>query len=171
LAYVSPGQINFLIPSGMSPGQASLTLTNGSATLSGTALIRNVAPSLFTADGSGHGVAAAAAIRVTGANQSAVPVFQCGGGKCSSVPIDLATDVSVYLTLYGTGIRNHAGDVQCTINGVSAAVPYAGAQGQYAGLDQINVGPVPASLRGSGETDLVLTVDGQTSNAARVNFR
>ena len=171
LAYVSPGQINFLIPGGMSPGQAALTLTNGSATLSGTALIRNVAPSLFTADGSGHGVAAAAAIRVMGGNQSAIPVFQCGGGKCSSVPIDLGADGAVYLTLYGTGIRNHVGDVQCSINGVVIPVPYAGAQGQYAGLDQINIGPIPGSLRGSGETDLVLTVDGQASNAARVNFR
>ncbi|MDP8980790.1 MAG: hypothetical protein M3O35_09390 [Acidobacteriota bacterium] len=171
LAYVSPGQINFLIPGGMSPGQAALTLTNGNTTLSGTALIRNVAPALFTADGSGHGVAAAAAIRVAGTNQSAITVFECGGGKCSSVPIDLAADGSVYLTLYGTGIRNHAGDVQCAINGLSVAVPYAGAQGQYAGLDQINVGPIPVGLRGSGETDLVLTVDGQTTNAARVNFR
>jgi uncharacterized protein (TIGR03437 family) len=171
LAYVSPGQINFLIPSGMSPGQASLTLTNGSATLSGTALIRNVAPALFTADGSGHGVAAAAALRVVNGAQSAIPVFQCGGGKCSTVPIDLGTDGSVYLTLYGTGIRNHAGDVQCSIDGVVIPVLYAGAQGQYAGLDQINVGPIPAGLRGSGETDLVLGVDGQTTNATRVNFR
>ena len=86
------------------------------------------------------------------------------------MPIDLGTDGSVYLTLYGTGIRNHTGAIACSINRISIPVIYAGAQGQYEGLDQVNIGPL-AHLSGSGEVDLVLIVDGQSSNPVRVNFR
>ena len=41
--------------------------------------------------------------------------------------------------------------------------------GQFAGLDQLNV-EVPREVRGAGETDLILTVDGVQSNAVRVRI-
>jgi hypothetical protein len=50
----------------------------------------------------------------------------------------------VYLVLYGTGIR-HAASLTATINGVSVPVAYFGAQGTHEGLDQINLGPLPAA--------------------------
>jgi uncharacterized protein (TIGR03437 family) len=172
LLFVSPGQINFLMPAGISSSQVALMLTNGGRSpLAGTALVRAIAPALFTADASGRGVAAATAIRVESNNQQTpVPVFNCSGATCTSVPIDLGADGSVYLNLYGTGIRNHTGAVTCSINHISVPVLYAGAQGQYEGLDQVKVGPL-AHLSGSGEVDLVLTVDGQSSNPVLVNFR
>ncbi|PYT30474.1 MAG: hypothetical protein DMG58_14420 [Acidobacteria bacterium] len=86
------------------------------------------------------------------------------------MPIDLGVDGSVYVSLYGTGIRNHNSEVACSINRISVPVLYAGAQGEYEGLDQVNIGPL-AHLSGSGEVDLVLTVDGQSSNPVRVNFK
>jgi uncharacterized protein (TIGR03437 family) len=68
------------------------------------------------------------------------------------------------LELFGTGIRGHSpSGVTCTIGGVSVPVLYAGAQGQYPGLDQVNVS-LPASLANRGEMNIVLTVDGQAAN-------
>jgi uncharacterized protein (TIGR03437 family) len=173
LFYVSSTQINFEIPSGTAPGQARFTVMNSGNSRSSTAIVRNMAPGLFTADGNGKGVAAALAVRV-GVNgaQSAVPIFDCSGGACLSVPINLGVDTPTYLNLFGTGIRNRSSlsSVIVTIQGNSVPVLFAGPQGYYVGLDQVNVA-VPLSLRGSGETDLVLTVDGQAANTVRVNIQ
>jgi uncharacterized protein (TIGR03437 family) len=100
-------------------------------------------------------------------------VYQCdnAGKNCTPAPIDLgaATDV-VVLTLYGSGIRNNTSGVQVTIGGVDAAVLFAGPQGTFQGLDQVNV-QIPSSLRGRGEVNLVLTADGKTANTVTINVR
>ena len=46
--------------------------------------------------------------------------------------------------------------VKVSLGGTSAEVQYAGAQGGFVGLDQLNV-LVPRSLMGRGEIDAVLT--------------
>ena len=71
--------------------------------------------------------------------------------------------------LYGTGIRFGA-VITVTINGKTFTPAYAGAQGTYAGLDQINV-LLPASLAGSGAVSVTVTVDGQVSNAGTLAFQ
>ena len=175
LTYVSPGQINFVVPAGTAAGPATFAIVNGPATLSATSTVRTVAPTLFSMNGKGTGVAAATAIRTQAANpslQSPVQVFQCGSSGCVSTPIDVGVDTPVYLTLYGTGIRNRSSlsNVKVTINGTSVPVQYAGLQPTYTGLDQVNV-PLTLNLRGSGEANILLTVDGQTSNTVTVNIR
>jgi uncharacterized protein (TIGR03437 family) len=172
LFYASPTQINFEIPAGTALGAARFTVTN-SRNSSTTAIVQKVAPGLFTADSSGKGVALAQAIRVGVNGQSSLsPIYQCSDGTCSSMPINLGVDTPTYLELYGTGIRNLSSlsNVSVTINGVSVPVLFAGAQGADVGLDQVDVA-VPLSLRGTGETNLVLTVDGQAANAVRVNIQ
>ena len=83
-------------------------------------------------------------------------------------------DRPVELVLYATGIRNRASlaGVKVTINGTSVPVLYAGPQPDFAavGLDQVNVA-LALSLRGAGESQVVLSVDGQVSNTATVNFK
>lgn len=177
LEYVSPGQINFIVPSGTAAGTATFTIVNGNtSTLTAASLIKGVAPTLFSMNGNGSGVAAATAIRIQVPNpglQSPVAVFQCdSSGGCVSTPIDLGVDTPVYLSLYGTGIRNRSSlsNVTVTINGMNAAVLYAGPQPQFPGLDQVNVA-LPLSLRGSGEVNVVLTVDGQTANTVTINIK
>ena len=44
------------------------------------------------------------------------------------------------------------------------------AQGQFDGLDQINLGPLPRELAGRGEVDIVITVDGKQANVVTVTF-
>ncbi len=138
-----------------------------------TATVQSVAPGLFTADSTGKGVAMAKAIQVGVDGQSSMtPIYQCSDGTCSSTPINLGVDTPTYLELYGTGIRNQSSlsNVSVTINGMSVPVLYAGAQDGVVALDQVDVA-LPLSLQGSGETNLVLTVDGQTANTVRVNIQ
>jgi hypothetical protein len=55
------------------------------------------------------------------------------------------------------------------IGGLEAPVLYAGAQGDYAGLDQLNVA-LPPSLIGRGEVDVVLAVGDSVANQVRINI-
>ena len=78
----------------------------------------------------------------------------------------------VYFALFGTGIRHRSSlaSVIATIGGAEGEVSFAGAQVDFVGLDQINM-PVPRSLGGRGEVDVLLTVKLQMANAARVNIK
>jgi uncharacterized protein (TIGR03437 family) len=49
-------------------------------------------------------------------------------------------------------------------------VLYAGPQPEFAGLDQVNIA-LTLNLRGMGETELILTVDGVASNTTRINIQ
>jgi len=56
------------------------------------------------------------------------------------------------------------------IDGVPSEVSFAGPQGVFIGLDQVNL-PLARSLAGIGEVDITLTVDGKTSNTVRASFK
>jgi uncharacterized protein (TIGR03437 family) len=103
-----------------------------------------------------------------------VPVFRCVDtpGSCRLVPIDLGVDTPIYLSFYGTGIRGRSSldNVKVTIGTVDVSPLYVGPQNQLSGLDQVNV-PLPLSLRGAGEVDVTITVDGVTSNPVKINVQ
>jgi uncharacterized protein (TIGR03437 family) len=104
--------------------------------------------------------------------QYPVPVFQCAGSSCTSVPIVLGIDTPVFVSFFGTGIRNRSSlaNVTVTINGIGVPVLYAGPAPGFTGLDQVNAALV-LSLRGSGESKVVLSVDGQTANTVTINVQ
>jgi uncharacterized protein (TIGR03437 family) len=180
LFYVSLSQINLWIPPGTAPGPAifafpvtGLPLGQGTAALRTVPVdIQKVAPALFSADGTGAGVAAATAIRLVIATniQSSVPVFRCDApAACTATPIDVGLDAPVYLTLYGTGIRG--GSLVSVVVGTTSVQPtYAGPQPQIPGLDQVNV-PLPLSLRGSGLVNVTVSADGVVSNPVQINIQ
>ena len=64
--YTSPAQMNFLMPSNLRPGMATLTVSNQSG-ISNTAqiMVSAVSPGIFSADATGTGVAAGSAVRVS----------------------------------------------------------------------------------------------------------
>jgi uncharacterized protein (TIGR03437 family) len=175
LFYAGPGQVNYLVPGTAARGTATVSVAAVTGTTAtGTVEIAPVAPGLFAANGNGQGVAAATAIRVApDGTQSPVAVFQCGttAGSCTPAPMNIGSD-RIFLTLYGTGIRNRSSleNVRTTIGGTNAPALFAGPQGTFVGLDQVNV-EIPASLRGRGEVSIVLNVDGQASNAVTVNVQ
>jgi uncharacterized protein (TIGR03437 family) len=170
LFYASTSQINFEMPAGMATGRATVNvLQGGSVVASTTANVQTIAPALFTASACGSGVAAALSTQGSTAPKL---IFSCTAGSCSSVPVVLNASTPTYLNLFGTGIRNRSAvsNVTATIGGTSVPVLYAGAQGTEVGLDQVNLS-LPMSLSGLGETNLILTVDGQAANTVRVNIQ
>jgi uncharacterized protein (TIGR03437 family) len=174
MSLASPGQINFLLPAATSNGKAQITVTSASGvTATASVDVSAVMPSIFSLGGSAN-VAAAVAIRVAeDGTQTPVAVFQCTASGCTASPIDRGgAGDSVFLTLFGTGLRKNSGlsNVRATIGGVDAPVAFAGAQGEFAGLDQINL-QLPASLRGRGDVAIILTVDGVTTNSVNINVR
>jgi len=166
LYFASPTQVNYQMPPGTALGVATVTVTNADGVRYAASVeIAAVAPGLFSAAGTGQGVAAANVLRLKADGaQTYEPVTQ---------PIDLDPEtVQVYLLLYGTGIRGRSslGVVRLRIGGVELPVSYAGPQPEYPGLDQVNV-LLPRTLRGRGEVEVALTVDGKTANPVRLNIR
>jgi hypothetical protein len=39
------------------------------------------------------------------------------------------------------------------------------------GLDQVNIGPIPVSFKGSGQVNIALKADGQATNTVNVTFK
>jgi uncharacterized protein (TIGR03437 family) len=177
LFFMSPNQVNFLVPDGVAQGLATIFVYRGDVpVLAGNAQIEAVAPAVFTANADGKGIASGYAVRVTpDGSQIEEPIFICdgGGGTCTYKPIDLgaAGDTTV-LVLFGTGIRNTQpmSSVSVTIGGEEAQVLYAGPQLQFAGLDQVNA-VVPPQLRGRGEVDVVLSVASKPANTVTAFFQ
>jgi hypothetical protein len=101
--------------------------------------------------------------------QSAVPVFDCSAG-CKAVPLVVDDGATIYLSLYGTGIRGAGSQVTCTVDGVDVPALYAGPQLSYAGLDQVNL-QLPMSLAGRGDVQLVLSANGVAANTVTLNIR
>jgi len=157
---------------GTSAGPATVILTNaaGSTSLSAPAQILPVAPGLFTLNKAG--LAAAYVVRVSGGAQTIEPIFTLQNNAVVPAPIDLGPPGDqVYLSFFGTGIRNAAsGGVSVRINGANAPVTYAGPQTVFPGLDQVNV-QLPRQLAGSGQAGVLLTAAGRTANPAYVFFK
>lgn len=175
LYFVSPQQVNFLVPEGTPEGKHVFAIhREGADSIMGDILIAGVAPALFAANADGTGVGAMNVIRVdAGGSQTVIPVlhFDEETGRYVASPISLGEEGDqIYLVLYGTGIRNVANlsQVTATVRTADVPVTFAGAQSEYAGLDQVNIGPLPRSLAGRGEVPVVITVDDNPTNAVTV---
>jgi uncharacterized protein (TIGR03437 family) len=170
LFFVSPGQVNLLIPAGTATGLATISITSASGTTTtGKIRIEAVAPGLFSANADGKGVAAALTVRAKAdGSQTTELVFRydAAQNKRVAVPIDLRPqNEQVVLLLFGTGLRFNSGlaGVSVKIGGQDCEVLYAGPQGEFAGLDQVNV-RLPRTLIGRGEVEVALKVDGKAAN-------
>jgi len=159
----------FLAPDGIASGIASVSIGGQS----GGVLIDTVAPGLYSADGTGQGVARAEAVLIgADGTSTAQPVFVCGaaGGSCVASPLELGAKESdqLLITLRGTGLRGFSGvaNVAGRIGGSIAPVVSIGS-GSEPGVDQVQL-IVPRSLAGAGEVSIVLTVDGQTANVVTI---
>ncbi len=177
LFFVAPTQVNYLVPPGTAAGQATILITSGNGAVSGSVVeIANVAPGIFVADASGRGLPAANALtfRADGSSSSRpVAQFDLTTGRFVAVPIDLgAIDDRIFLSLFATGVRGRSSldAVRAIVNGVEAPVSYAGDQGGFVGLDQVNI-ELPRALAGSGLVDVMLIVDGQVANVIQINIK
>jgi uncharacterized protein (TIGR03437 family) len=168
---VAPGQINLQMPAQPALGRATFTVLRGAAQVaSGGIQVASTGPAVFTANSGGFGLAAAQVIRVKPDNsQTYEPVaqFDAAGSQIVPAPIDFGSD-RLFLAIYGTGFRG--ANASLRIAGMDLPVQYAGPQGQYPGLDQVNV-ELPRSLAGAGPVDVTARVEGVAANTATIVFR
>ncbi len=170
LLFVSKLQVNFVIPSGVEPGPATIVVRSATGTYSATRIqVTSAAPALFTVNQNGTGDAAAVATP-DGVNYQSPPFDVTVGGRPN------------ILLLFGTGFRHaqagNPGDdngvaesVVATIDGRPTQVLYAGAQGAFIGLDQLNL-EMPAGLAGGPRrVEIVITVNGISVNLVTVEIR
>ena len=105
--------------------------------------------------------------------QTVEQVYKLGSGGAvvaSSVSLGSSKD-QTYLFLFGTGFAAAGtGGVKVSIGGVSVPVKFAGSQGGFAGLDQVNL-LLPASLAGKGKVGIQLTANGIAANAVNVTMK
>ncbi len=171
LYFVSPNQINFQIPPDTAVGSATVTVVGGGQTQTlPNVNISTVAPGLFFLNS--DGLAAADLTRINGSNTSYEQVAQLDSttNLFVAVPIDLGSDTDkVYLTLYGTGVRNRSSldAVQVLVANVLVPVDFAGPSTTADGLDLIHV-LLPGGLRGTGSATVLITVDGVSSNGVHI---
>ncbi|MFN0122633.1 MAG: M36 family metallopeptidase [Blastocatellia bacterium] len=171
LFFVSPTQINFAMPPLENigdTGQADVVVRTLTGAYSlGTVSLAPAQPALFSRDASGSGEASALATP-DGAIYQQAPFDVTMNGKPN------------ILVLYGTGFRNArvpdiAAAISATIGGVPARVLYAGAQGYFVGLDQLNI-EIPPSLIASGASaprnlEIVVSLGGVETNRVTIRVK
>lgn len=164
LIYVSPAQINLVLPLNVNPADGvEFSVNNNGVISAGKVKVAAVAPGVFTASGDGKGRAAAQCGRLseTGLTFPLTPP-PCDVGNVSNYNT---------LVLYLTGVRNAQG-VTVKIGDQTLLPSYVGPQPDFPGLDQINVTLV-AEL--AAKTDQEITVTATTtasvdSNKSTVTF-
>ncbi len=157
LFYVSPTQINLVVPPGLVLGTANVAVrsTASGTARTGAALLGQTSPAVFTSDASGSGPGAI----FNAINYLPAPFLV--------LTDDSGNDVRTRLLVYATGLR-HAGTVTAVAqdssgNAYTMNVEYAGAAPGFFGLDQVNV-LLPPDVDGAGTVSLALSADGIYAN-------
>jgi uncharacterized protein (TIGR03437 family) len=166
LIFVSPGQINFIVPSTIADGEAQVQVfrTDGTLIATGQVSVGRVAPGIFTMSGDGRGTP----LGLTTYDGIIYEALTDASGKARVLPVS-TDNATVFLVLYGTGFRyvSDVGKVEALIGGVPVPVYYADKQPDYPGLDQMNLS-IPGSLRGYGEVEVEIRVDGASANKVKL---
>jgi uncharacterized protein (TIGR03437 family) len=183
LFFASPQQINLLVPANLPVLEAPFpddyllsVLVNGQFVAEGIVSVAAIAPAFFTADATGKGLPAAVVFRVKAdGTQSFEPVadFDAAQNRFIPRPIDLGAETDrVFMLLFGTGLRGRTAldSVKIKIGGLDVPALFAAAQGDFAGLDQINL-QLPRSLKGRGQVTINCSVDTRSANPVTVTIR
>ncbi len=170
LLFVSPAQINYIVPTATEAGAATVQVRSGDGTVStGTVDVALVAPAIFSANASGTGPAAALLIRISADGRQSyesVAEYNQQLSRFLPRPIDLGPEGErVFLVLFLSGLRRATdtnGDgnlnetIRLLIGGTEITPLYAGAQPEFVGLDQINA-EIPRDLIGRGIVSIAAT--------------
>jgi uncharacterized protein (TIGR03437 family) len=128
LYYVSAGQINVQVPDGLALGTAQMAVTfNGLSS----------APQFFEVVSTNPDYV----VETVGTQAYLKGVHLNGSYTTASNPAVGGETILVFLSGLGPGTK-----IAISVNGIPATVYYAGPQGDYPGLDQINV-QVPANVK------------------------
>ncbi len=163
LFFVSSGQINYLIPANAALGAAQIVITSGSGEVSrGTLQLVNSAPAIFTTSYTGRGLPVA----LTTYDGVVYDSVTNPDGSAKTVNVGSSWRPN-YLLLFGTGMRNVTG-LRVRIGNTEITPLYAGAQGSFAGLDQVNL-MLPSNMSG-GIAEITLVSDSRISNTVQLRM-
>ena len=167
LAFASPTQVNFLIPTDIPDGKVEISVIGANGhKLKGVSRIERLAPGLFHAGSDLQGFAAAVLIRVhADGTQTREPLvrFDPKSSSVQPVPIRFTSHSErLFLELYGTGLRNSVtASVTVRIHDQNAPVRFAGPHPTMPGLDQVDV-ELPSSLSGTKEGRVQMLINKKT---------
>lgn len=175
VSLTSDKRINFVVPKETAPGLAMVSVLNGSQLVAaGNMLADSVAPALYSADGSGAGVAQATQTRTAADGTVAEsPIYRCAGSACTASPVDVGDpNFQVALNLTASGVRGRSSldNVRVVVDGLNVAVTAAGPSPDTPGVDVVTAGPLPKDLAGRGVVQLTVIADGRVSNPVSVLF-
>ena len=181
LFYVSPTQVNFLMPFSNLTGSTNVvTIISGAGLVSRQTMVATgpLAPGLFTYNATGRGVAAAFALRVKADNSQtfeSIARFDQASNQWVPIPIDLGPETDrVFLVAFGTGFRLAAFNPPpagiVTLGGTNAEITFLGAHPSLIGVDQLNL-LIPRSLIGRGLLDVVLRTGLYTANTVQIQVK
>jgi uncharacterized repeat protein (TIGR01451 family) len=149
--FVSPTQINFLVPAQTEIGAAEVIVTNSeNFPARGTVSTLRAVPGIFTRTGDGIGEGL-----ILNAETLQEGPFDPTGGN-------------LRLSIFATGARNAAAttvSIGGRVVNAEAVLPST----TMPGLDEVHV-RVPADLRGAGTVNLTVNTDGRDSNQVNVSF-
>jgi len=162
LLFVSPTQINFIVPQEVVPADlVGVTVNNNGTVSRGRIKVTDAAPGVFTTSGDGTGPAVAMCGKVLADGTTVFSAPPCSVGTAAAPN---------FLALFGTGWRN-AMSTTVNIGGIDLTVTYSGPQGSLLGFDQINVTLVP-ELAGKTDVDVIVTaVSGSTTTASKAGVK
>jgi hypothetical protein len=151
ITFISPTQVNFIVPGQTEVGTADVVVTNEEGFQSrGTVAVLRAAPGIFTKSGDGQGEGV-----VLNANMQGSGTFDPSDGQ-------------LRLIIFTTGVR-HATQVTATAGGRALTVESFMASPDMPGMDEVRV-LVPADLRGAGTVNLVVRADNRDSNPVTIIF-
>ena len=179
LSFVSPGQINALIPAGMNAGTQQLTVVrNGTRSTGVDVLVTQMGPGLFSLDGSGQGQGA---ILIANTGYVAGPASD----SLPEQPVQRGKSILIYCTGLGpvNGNRPQDGEEtplspslatsaipKVTIGGMDAPISFSGLAPTLVGIYVVNV-QVPDTVNPGDNIPVMLTISGLTSNTVTIAIR
>lgn len=151
LNYAGPNQVNAYVPAGLAPAAHVLTLQNSDGQHRVRLMIESAVPTLFAE-----------------ANNTAAALHANYQPISTSSPAAIGESVSLFATGLGpvssrNGLLVANTTPQVWIDGVGAAVSFAGRAPGYQGLDQINV-QIPGGIHRGVQVPVVITSGSRTSN-------
>ncbi len=162
LTYVSPSQINLVIPQDVKPANNVEVLVNNNGTISrGRVSVLKASPGLFTTSGDGNGPITAQCGRMNAD----------GSVTYTNPPCSVGTEANPnILRVFGTGWRN-ADSVQIKVGDVDLTPIFSGAQPNTFGIDIIDANLVP-SLANRTDVDVIVTTTvGSTTKASKAGVK
>jgi uncharacterized protein (TIGR03437 family) len=185
LLFVSPGQINFVVPWEVATqSQANVVVNaNGLASNSVSVSVTSTAPGIFTVNAAGQGAVLIAGTSSLAAPEGAFPgsrpvnrgesieIFATGLGAVSNQPPDgqppsgLATTLQNVAAAVGCTGANGAG--MCDVTAFGGSIEFSGLASGFIGLYQVNI-QLPAGAMSGPAIALRLSIGEQVSNTVTI---